>query len=160
MQFTEVKDIELRVSPSESSAALASSLSEPGTSGTGSTEFADRMEAQLVGSGFTITSACPDIQPVEAGRTTWWKWQIKPKEAGPQRLDLTLNAVLNNGKDKSMLQTFHRDIRIEVTWRQRASSVIAGLKDVQWLWAAVILPIAAAIYGWWRKKKGHEDAEG
>jgi hypothetical protein len=154
MKAEETKDIELLVSPSKSSEELLHNLSEPGKGGTGTTEYADRMEAQLVGGGFTITPASPEIQPVVPGRTTRWKWQIKPKEGGPQRLDLTLNAILNDGKDKSMLQTFHRDIRIDVSWRQRASTFIAGLKDVQWLWAAIILPVVGAIYGWWRKKRG------
>ena len=154
MKAEETKDIELLVSPSKSSEELLHNLSEPGKGGTGTTEYADRMEAQLVGGGYTIPPASPEIQPVVPGRTTRWKWQIKPKEGGPQRLDLTLNAILNDGKDKSMLQTFHRDIRIDVSWRQRASTFIAGLKDVQWLWAAIILPVVGAIYGWWRKKRG------
>jgi hypothetical protein len=154
MKLEETKDIELLVSPSKSTEELLHNLSEPGKGETGTTEYADRMEAQLVSGGFTITAASPEIQPVVPGRTTRWKWQIKPKEGGPQRLDLTLNAVLNDGKDRSLLQTFHRDIRINVSWRQRASGFIAGLKDVQWLWAAIILPIAGAIYGWWRRKRG------
>ena len=75
-----------------------------------------------------------------------------------QRLDLTLNAVLNEGKDRGMVQTFHRDIRINVNWTQRASGFIASLKDLQWLWAVIIVPAAGAAYGFWHKKrkKGHQ----
>lgn len=155
MKLEETKVIELLVSPSESVEKLTAALSEPGKSGSGSTKYADRMEAQLTGTGFTITAIGPSVQPVEAGQTTKWMWQIKPKDAGAQRLDLTLNAVLNDGKDRGMVQTFHRDIRINVSWGQRASSFIANLKDLQWLWAVIIVPIAGAGYGWWhRKRKG------
>jgi hypothetical protein len=155
MKLEETKVIELLVSPSESVEKLTAALSEPGKSGSGSTKYADRMEAQLTGTGFIITAIGPSIQPVEAGQTTKWMWQIKPKDAGAQRLDLTLNAVLNDGKDRGMVQTFHRDIRINVSWSQRASSFIANLKDLQWLWAVIIVPIAGAGYGWWhRKRKG------
>jgi hypothetical protein len=153
MKFEETKDIELLVSPSKSAEELLHNLSEPGKGETGETEYADRMEAQLVGGGFTITAASPEIQPVEPGRTTRWKWQIKPKEGGSQRLDLTLNAVLSNGKDRATLRTFHREILINVSWKQRASNFIDSLKTLQWLWAAIIVPIAGAIYTFWRKMR-------
>jgi hypothetical protein len=152
MKMEETKVIELLVSPSKSVEELTAKLSEPGQAGTGSTKYADRMEAQLTGTGFTITPISPAIQPVEPGHVTKWMWQIKPKDGGAQRLDLTLNAVLNDGKDRSMVETFKRDINIKVSWSQRASSFVGGLKDMQWLWAAIIVPIAGAIYGWWRKK--------
>ena len=156
MKLKEIVDIELVVDPSKSSEELIKALNEPGRAGTGSTEFADRMEATLVGSGFDIIAACPPIQLVEAGHTTRWKWQIKAKEGGSQRLDLTLNAVLNDGKDRSLVQTFHRDIHIDVTWKERAAGMVSTLKDVQWLWGFIVVPIAGGAYGWWRKK--HQQA--
>jgi hypothetical protein len=153
MKLQEIVDIELVVDPSKSSDELIKALNEPGRAGTGSTEFADRMEATLVSSGFDIIAACPPIQLVEAGHTTRWKWQIKAKEGGSQRLDLTLNAVLNDGKDRSLVQTFHRDIHIDVTWKERAAGMVSTLKDVQWLWAFIVVPIAGGVYGWWRRKQ-------
>ncbi|MBC8029906.1 MAG: hypothetical protein H7Z16_07330 [Pyrinomonadaceae bacterium] len=153
MKMEETKVIELLVSPSMSVEELTAKLSEPGESGTGSTPYADRMEAQLTGTGFTITPITPAIQPVEPGHITKWMWEIKPKDGGAQRLVLSLNAVLNDGKDRAMVETFRRDINIKVSWSQRASGFVGGLKDMQWLWAAIIVPIAGAIYGWWRKKQ-------
>lgn len=153
MKLEETKDIELLVSPTESVETLVNNLGEPGRAGTGTTKFADRMEAKLVSTGFNITAASPEIQPVEPGQNTRWIWQIKPKEGGPQRLDLTLSAVINDGKDRKLITTFKRDIRINVSLGHRASTFIAGLKDAQWLWVAIILPLGGAIYGWWHKKR-------
>jgi hypothetical protein len=60
-----------------------------------------------------------------------------------------------------MVQTFKRDINIQVSWSQRASGFVGGLKDMQWLWAAIIVPIGGAVYGWWRKKqKGRRRKKG
>ena len=159
MKMEETKDVELLVSPSESVEKLKETLSEPGSSGSGTTKYAERMEAQLAGTGFDITPIGPAIQPVEDNSTTTWKWQIKPKDGGAQRLDLTLNAVLNDGKDKRMERTFHRDILINVSFTQRATTFIGRLKDVQWLWVAIIVPLAGAIYGWWRKKRSKTDKD-
>jgi len=146
-------DIELLVSPTKTTAQLESELTEQGQSGHASTQYSKMMEAQLVGHGFDIAQVGPSIQPVEAGRTTRWKWQIKPKEGGSQRLDLTVNAVLSDGKDRILLQTLHRDITVNVKFGQRATSWISSLKDVQWLWAALILPVATFVIAWWRRRK-------
>jgi hypothetical protein len=152
MRLDETKAIELAVSPTESGESLIGSFTEIGKAETAETKYSDRMEAKLVGAGFIITPAGPDIQPVEAGQKTYWKWQIQPKAAGVQRLDLTLNAIVNDGKDRKLITALKREIRINVTWGQRASSFLGMVKDIHWLWGALILPIGGAIYAWWRKR--------
>ena len=153
MSFEETTDIELLVSPTKSTAVLESELTERGQSGKASTQYSKMMEAQLVGHGFNVAPVGPSIQPVEPGKTTRWKWQIKPKEGGPQRLDLTLSAVLNDGKDRILLQTLHREITVNVKLSQRAAGWLSSLKDMQWLWAVIIVPIGSFAVAWWRRKK-------
>jgi hypothetical protein len=152
MRLDETKTIELVVSPTESVESIKKGLEEEGRTETSTTRYSDRMEAKLVGTGFTITPAGPDIQPVEPGQLTRWKWQIQPKAGGIQRLDLTLNAIVNDGKDRKLISALKREIQIKVTWGQRASTFVGALKDIHWLWGALIVPIAGAIYAWWRKK--------
>jgi len=153
MKLEETTDIELLVSPTKTTAELQSQLTEKGESGQASTQYSKMMEAQLVGQGFNIAAVGPSIQPVEPGKTTRWKWQIKPKEGGSQRLDLTLNAVLNDGKDRILLQTLHREITVNVKFSQRAADWLSSLKEMQWLWAAIIVPIGTLAIAWWRRKK-------
>jgi len=68
-------------------------------------------------------------------------------------LDLTLNAVLNDGKDRILLQTLHREITVNVKFSQRAAGWLSSLKEMQWLWAAIIVPIGTLAIAWWRRKK-------
>lgn len=153
MRLDETTAIELLVNPSKNAEQLQSELTEQGQSGNASTQYSKTMEAQLVSHGFNITAVGPSTQLVEAGRTTRWKWQIKPKEGGEQRLDLTLTAVLSDGKDRVLLQTLRRDITVNVKFSQRASGWLSGLKDMQWLWAAIIVPLGTFAIAWWRRRK-------
>lgn len=153
MRFEETTDIELLISPTKSVEELESELTERGQSRSASTQYSNMMEAQLVGDGFNITPLGPSIQPVEAGKTTRWKWQIKPKEGGTQQLKLTLNAVLNDGKQRIFLQTLKREITVNVKLSQRAAGWLSTLKDMHWLWAAIIVPIGTFFIAWWRRKK-------
>lgn len=151
MRMDETKSIELVVSPTETAESLVQGLEEEGRKETATTRYSDRMEAKLVGTGFTITPAGPDIQPVEPGQVTRWRWQIQPKAGGTQRLDLTLNAIVNDGKDRKLITALKREIKINVTWGQRATTFLGTLKEAHWVWGALIVPIAGAIYAWWRK---------
>ncbi len=111
MPLEETTDIELLVSPTSTYAELESQLTEKGQSGRAPTQYSKMMEAQLVSHGFDIAAVGPSIQPVEPGKTTRWKWQIKPKEGGSQRLDLTLNAVLNDGTVRTGYYCKHFTVR-------------------------------------------------
>lgn len=153
MRFEDTTDIELLVSPSKNAEQLKSELTEQGQSGQAATQYSKTMEAQLVSHGFNIAQVGPATQLVEVGRTTRWKWQIKPKEGGEQRLDLTLTAVLGDGKDRILLQTLRRDITVHVKFGQRASGWLSSLKDMQWLWAAIIVPLGTFAIAWWQRRK-------
>ncbi len=38
---------------------------------------------------------------------------------------------------------------------QRAAGWLSSLKEMQWLWAAIIVPIGTLAIAWWRRKKRH-----
>jgi hypothetical protein len=110
----------------------------------------NRMAARLTGPNFAITAITQETQAVSGAEMTEWKWEIKPKNAGSQFLHLTLSAILNvEGADTPRtIRTFDKIIEVEVTWNQKVTGFIR--KNWQWLWAAVLVPIA----GWlWKKKK-------
>ena len=109
----------------------------------------DRMEARLSGPNFAITAITPEIQAVSRSDVTEWKWEVKPNTRGGQHLHLTLSVLLSvdGTSTPRAIRTFDRMIEIEVTWPQRVGSFFN--KNWQWLWAAVLLPLA----GWlWKKR--------
>ena len=110
----------------------------------------NRMEARLSGRGFEIIAINPEIQAVSRRDVTEWKWEIKPKAAGKQNLHLTLSALLNIEGESTprVIRTFDRIIIAEVTIGQQAKVFVQN--NWQWLWAAVLVPIA----GWiWKRRK-------
>ena len=56
-------------------------------------QVADRMEARLTGSGFEIIANTPETQLVSTTQATRWRWQVKAKDLGNQKLYLSLNAL-------------------------------------------------------------------
>jgi hypothetical protein len=110
----------------------------------------DRMEARLTGPNFAITAITPEIQAVSRTDITEWKWEVKPIIDGHQRLHLTLSALLSvdGASTPRAIRTFDEIIEVEVAWHQRVGSFFA--QNWQWLWAAVLIPVA----GWlWKRKK-------
>lgn len=110
----------------------------------------DRMEARLSGSNFAITAITPETQAVSGFDVTEWKWEIKPASEGRHRLHLTLSALLivEGTSTPRAIRTFDKVIEVEVKWHQRAGSFFK--KNWQWLWAALLIPIA----GWlWKRRR-------
>ncbi len=115
-----------------------------------------RMQARLSGSGFAITSITSETQAVARDEVTEWKWEVRPVNKGRHYLHLTLSVLLNVDSISTprAIRTFDKVIEVEVTWCQRAGSFIE--RNWQWLWAAVLLPIA----GWiWKRRTGAKSDE-
>jgi hypothetical protein len=113
-------------------------------------QVSNRMEARLSGSNFDITAVTPETQAVSQTQITEWKWEVKPRSTGHQQLHLTLSVLLDidGTSTPKPFDAFDKVIDVEVTWNQQARSFLE--KNWQWLWAAVLVPIA----GWlWRRKK-------
>lgn len=110
----------------------------------------DRMEARLTGPSFAITAITPELQAVSQTQITEWRWEVEPQRVGSYSLHLTLSAIisLDGTSVPRAIRTFDKVIEVEVTWPQRVSSFVGN--NWQWLWAAVLVPLA----GWfWRNKK-------
>lgn len=143
--------IQLLLDLSKSSAELKGMIEAEGRREGAQVRVSDRMQARLTGPNFSITAITPEVQAISGRRMTEWKWEVRPLSRGRQRLHLTLSALLDvdGASTPRTVQTFDREIEVEVTWPQQAASFLEN--NWQWLWAALLLPAL----GWiWKKKKG------
>jgi len=116
------------------------------------------VEARLTGSGFKIEAITRERQAVSSTADTEWTWEIKAMEAGSYRLHLTLSALIAVEGDRAprAIRTFDRTIVIHVTWEERILGFVGD--NVEWLWAAIIAPLAGLVLGIWRRRKGQRAA--
>lgn len=116
-----------------------------------SIRVSDRMEARLSGPNFAITAVTPEVQAVTRTAVTEWKWEVKPRSEGRQRLHLTLSVLINIDGAATLraIRSYDKEIEVEITWDQQVGSFLRN--SWQWLWAAILVPVI----GWlWRRKKG------
>jgi hypothetical protein len=151
MRYSQPHPVELLLSPSLSVADLQAQLQEKAGTESARVRISNRMEAQLTGRGFTIQAQGPDLQAVTSQQITRWKWDVTPTEHGRQMLHLALSAHIDvAGRDTPLVvRTYDREIQVDITVPQRVSGFIG--QNWQWLWAAIVVPIAG--YLWKRKRK-------
>ncbi len=150
----ETADVVLVLSRKESIAALKDAIGADVTGGRegAAIQTASRMEAKLSGLGFDITPATGIVQAVGTQDRVMWTWQVHPKATGPQTLTLTLTAKLDNhGVADKTLQAFTRRIDVEVTPTQVVGDFVG--RSWQWLWGAILVPLAAAGRAWYTSRK-------
>ena len=142
MRYAQPQVVELLLSPSLSVADLQAQLQQKVGAESVPAQISNRMEAQLTGSGFAIEAQMPDLQAVTSQPITRWTWKVIPTGHGPQTLHLTLSAHIDvAGRDAPLVvRTFDREIRVNITIPQRVSGFIQ--KNWQWLWVAIVVPIA------------------
>jgi hypothetical protein len=151
MRYARPQTVELLLSPSLSVADLQAQLQQKVGAESARAQISNRMEAQLTGSGFAIEAHMPDLQAVTSQQSTRWTWKVTPTGHGPQTLHLALSAHIDvAGRDAPLVvRTFDRAIQVNITIPQRVSGFIQ--KNWQWLWAAIVVPIAG--YLWKRRRK-------
>jgi len=153
MRLDETYPIHLLLSPRKSVQELQQELQAAAHEGIvqgAQISIAPEMEARLTGQGFEITAVTPERQTVSAETNTDWQWDVTPKNAGTGVLHLTLSAILavNDGSLPHVIQTFDRQITVQVTWGQRLSGFVSS--NWQWLWAVIVVPVG----GWlWSKRR-------
>lgn len=116
-----------------------------------SIRVAERMEARLSGSNFTVAAIFPEVQPVLHNGTTQWTWEISPRQAGPQHLHLSLSARISvDGiSTQKAIRSFNKIVEVELTPRMQ---LIFFLKhNWHWLWAALLLPVTGWLLLRWRR---------
>jgi hypothetical protein len=127
----------------------------------------DVMRAHLGGAGFEITPQSPDTQVISARRETAWTWQVRPLREGRLELFLTLDAMYRiDGVERwASVRQLSDTIRVSVSAdssaareaaRRRALRVGIGgwiANNVQWLWAAIILPLGGLVWSLLRRRR-------
>ncbi len=151
MTYAQPQSVELLLSPSVSVADLQAQLEQKMSAESAKIHISNRMEAHLTGTAFAIEALTPDLQAVTSQQITRWKWKVTPTAHGIQALDLAVSAVIDvAGRDAPLVvRTFGREIQVDITIPQRVSGFVQ--KNWQWLWAAIVVPIAG--YLWKRNKK-------
>ena len=118
--------------------------------------IADQMEARLTGEAFDITPITTEAQGMNLQGITEWKWDIRPKKIGPQRLHLTLDAKLRLfGRDVTHnIRTFDHTMDVKVVWPQ--SALFFWQNYWQWICTTIAIPMAGwlAVCKWRSEKKG------
>ena len=99
----------------------------------------------------------PQVQAVSQTVMTEWKWEIEPTKVGPQRLHLTLSALLtvNGERTPRVIRSFEHAIEVHVTWRQNLAGFIG--QNWQWLWTAILIPVVGWVV---QKRRTHHTTDG
>ena len=116
-------------------------------------KVADRMQAHLTGANFDISAITPEDQAISGRDSTQWQWDVKPKSDGVQHLHLTLSALIevDGQSTPRSIRTFDSDIRVVVPVRHE---LLSFFKDNwQWLWATLLVPFGAWLWGKWKKAR-------
>ena len=153
MRYQESQIVRLLVSASHSPAELENRLKDKAGAASARIRISNRMEAKLTGEGFTIESLGPELQAVRRHQDTTWRWEVTPTRKGRPVLHLALFAHLSvAGQDAPLvIRTFDRRIGVDVTPAQVAFEFVGN--NWQWLWAAVLVPIATLGYHVWKKRR-------
>ena len=153
LNLDDTAEIQLLLSLKKSVEELRREITSPGPTEGAVVKVANRMQARLTGSDFQITAITPEEQAIGSNGTVQWKWEIKPLSVGRHNLHLTLTAIFNvdGATTRRSIRTFDRTIDVEVTRGQ----VVAGFikNNWQWLWAAILLPVAGWLWKRWASKK-------
>ncbi len=150
MNIKDSHQIQLILSLNEAADNLKKAITEEGEKIGAHIQVSDRMEARLSGYMFQITAVTPETQAVSKSHRTEWKWEIHPKKQGQHRLHLTLTALIDidGNNTPRAIRTFSEVIEVNVTTTQQIGIFVKN--NWQWLWAAILVPVA----GWlWKRRK-------
>jgi hypothetical protein len=136
--------IKLELSANKTPEELAGTIHEPGPTETATVKISNEMDARLTGEQFEIKAVRKERQAVSANGTEW-SWDIKPKEMGPQKLHLTLDAVLtiDNHESTYTLKTFDKTIGVNVVWPETFFTFFG--KYWQWIVTTIVIPFVVWI---------------
>ena len=145
-------EIQLLLSLDQTVSQLQSQLEEAGARTGSQIRVSQSMEAALTGPHFQIEAITPEAQAITQHGATEWKWEVVPKKSGRLNLHLTLTAIVEmEGRSvKHAIRTFDKTIEINVSFNQRATAFIE--ENWKWLWATILVPLAAWLLR--RRRKG------
>jgi hypothetical protein len=150
------KEIEVRIDPKQSAAAIAKSLTVPGAVHVHEVQISNRMRAVLSGDtdGLKITALSPETQAVGLQSPTRWLWSVKPIKAGQYPVHVELDAQIKvDGVDTPrMVNVFDGSVVVTITNYQRVEHFMK--ENWQWICTALLIPLG----GWWWKKRKDKNA--
>jgi hypothetical protein len=110
-------------------------------------DVAPYMVATLSGLGFKIDPPGAQRRRVDKGRPTAWTWQVTAEESGERMLTLRFEAELAGANEPPVyVESFTRNITVEVDPQRLWDRLMAWFKDLQVLWAALVVPAAGLLY--------------
>ena len=148
LAYGESAIVELLLSENKTEDQLLSIIRESGKKESYQVRLSTDMEARLTGRAFEITPITPEHQAVSPTDVTKWKWEIRAKEFGAQKLFLTLNAnlVIDGREKQHTVQSFSRTLNVRVVWPQSAMYFFSSYW--QWIFTAIALPFI----GWFASR--------
>ncbi len=154
----ESAEIELLLSLQLSIERLKEQIAEAGEREGERVRITDEMEATLAGVGFEIEAITPQRQAVSLRDVTQWKWEVEPTRTGVLSLHVTLTGFIEVAGERRprAIRTFERTLVVRVTWRARVTGFVSD--NWQWLWTAVLVPLAVWVIR--RRRNGHADGRG
>jgi len=107
-------------------------------------KYSNRMKAKLISENsksFEIVEISPPLQAVGTMAPVRWRWNVTPLESGIQSLHLTLTAliIINGAETDLLVQTFHKEIQVNVTASDEFLHFLAN--NWQWLLGTLIFPL-------------------
>lgn len=142
---------ELLIDPSKTTEELANLAGVAGRQLREDVPISKVVVARLTAADIKVTPETPEKQAISQFEPTTWRWILEPSSTGRHELHLSISAVITveNERVDRHIKTLDRIIVIEITPGQ----VVLGWlgKNWQWLWGAVLVPIA--LWFWRRRKK-------
>ena len=155
MKVGETQAVQFLLGPSRTADELKGMIKEKGRVETEKVQFSDYMQATLLNldSGLEVKPVTPDKQLISTKQVSEWRWTVTAVKPGAQRLQLRLDAVITQeGSERPLLvNTFNREIMISVSWRHSVAAFISN--NYQWLWTAILIPMATLVWSLARMKR-------
>lgn len=146
MELDETETAKVLLSVTNSIDELKHMVQEQERAEGASVRVSDYMEAKLSGPGFEIVEITPSRQLLNKEEVTQWAWSVKAKATGRQRLNLSLNAIIDDASRERVrsVRTYDKDIEVTVTFPHRVSAFVAY--NWRWLWIILIIPTGLLLY--------------
>jgi hypothetical protein len=162
MLWKDSETIRFRISPEsyETIEQLKQQFEESEEPTVGCIGLTTQMKANLIGSEFDIEARHTAIQRMGHNLPTEWTWEFAASNEGRHELVLSLSRDLTPGQEEGFhdvipvpLDTY---INVRATPWQKAANFVNT--NWQWLWTAILVPVAIWLWGRYRRSKERRDA--
>jgi hypothetical protein len=121
----------------------------------------EEMKADLIGSAFDIEERRTPIQYMAPDVPTEWEWEVAASNAGRHELILVLSHDLTPGQEGGFHDVIPVPLDVNINVRvppwQKAANFVSS--NWQWLWTAILVPVAIFLWGRYKRSRERRDAE-